>query len=131
MPTILFCNSLILSLCRCSRTVLPHGVQSRRRTGRSQHPFNTACLAAAAKVTAAFVSFSSAVTTYCMYPMRAAQFDATDPANNAQGNTNSANANGTTAKGANPVATNNKAAGAGSPAAVGPRVSAYATSTEQ
>jgi hypothetical protein len=59
-----------------------------------------------------------------MYPMRAAQFDATDPANNAQGNTNSANANGTTAKGANPVATNNKAAGAGSPAAVGPRVSA-------
>ncbi|KAJ7884048.1 hypothetical protein B0H13DRAFT_1890118 [Mycena leptocephala] len=49
----------------------------------------------------------------------AAQFDVTDPANNAQGNTNSAYANGTTVKGANPVhvATNNKAAGAGSPAA--------------
>ncbi|KAJ7920911.1 hypothetical protein B0H13DRAFT_2318963 [Mycena leptocephala] len=63
-------------------------------------PFNTACLAAAAKGAAALPT----ACTPC-----AAQFGVTNPANNAQGNANSANAHGATAKGANPVTANNMA----------------------
>ncbi|KAJ7242475.1 hypothetical protein C8J57DRAFT_69130 [Mycena rebaudengoi] len=97
-------------------------------------PFNAACFASAARSTTAFPP----ACTQC-----AAQFGATDPANNAQGgnanlpnangadpgspaagNGNRPNANGAPARGANPVATNNQAPGAGSSAAVGPRASA-------
>ncbi|KAJ7146880.1 hypothetical protein C8R44DRAFT_845821 [Mycena epipterygia] len=73
-------------------------------------PFNTACLAAAAKGTAAFPT----ACTPC-----AAQFGVTDPANNAK--TNGATGNDAQGAPATPAATQNKAAGAGAPAAVGPR----------